>query len=268
MIKKVRLFFTGIFINIQFLTTIPIRKNFPLSEKELTYALQTFPVLGLVQGIIYAAVLYSVQSFFPFSDLFNALVLWLLLIVLTGGIHLDGWIDTSDAYFSYQEPEKRLEVMNDPRVGAFGVLSVVVFLFVRFIILYESIRIANDTIYLVIILIPFLGKMLTASLLQGLPLAKKDGMAHFLRQGRTKYYPLYQLLYLLLIGGGVYYFMSEVLLYYFIFIILTLLLGLWMGVGIKRNFNGISGDTLGASTEGMELILWMAGLLLHFFAME
>jgi len=265
MMKHIRLFFTGILINIQFLTSIPVKKNFSLDKKELTYALQTFPILGLIQGFIYAGIFFGLDHYFPFSDVLNALILWLMLIILTGGIHLDGWIDTSDAYFSYKDAKRRLEVMEDPRVGAFGVLSVVVFLIVRFIVLYEWIRVGDATIYVAIIVIPFLGKMLTASLLQGLPLAKEKGMASFLRQGKSSRYHFYHLLYLILVGAGIAYLVPKYLLVYCSFILVAIIVRLGMGSRIKRNFNGISGDTLGAGTEGMELILWMTGLALHFF---
>src|SRR5699024_2325245 len=122
MLNSFRLYMTGILINLQFYTSIPIRKDFPMDKRQLTYVLQTFPVLGLIQGAIYAGFLYLLQMYTPFSDLMLALFLWLLMIILSGGIHLDGWIDTSDAYFSFKDPEKRLEILQDPRVGAFGVL--------------------------------------------------------------------------------------------------------------------------------------------------
>lgn len=111
MLYKTRLFFTGILINLQFFTSIPIKSRFSLDQHQLKYMLRTFPVLGLLQGSIYAAFIYILQSFTPFTNLLMTLFLWLLLIILSGGIHLDGWIDASDAYFSYKEPEKRLEVM-------------------------------------------------------------------------------------------------------------------------------------------------------------
>ena len=51
----------------------------------------------------------------PFSPLAAAFFVWLALIVLTGGIHLDGWMDASDAFFSYRDKQKRLEIMKDPQ---------------------------------------------------------------------------------------------------------------------------------------------------------
>lgn len=267
MLYKIRLFFTGILINLQFFTSIPIKAQFSLDQNQLKYVLRTFPVLGLLQGSIYAAFLYILQSFTPFTDLMMALFLWLLLIILSGGIHLDGWIDTSDAYFSYKDPEQRLEIMKDPRAGAFGVLSVIVLLFTRFIVLYELIQAADSTILLLIILIPFLGKMLLGIFLQILPPARADGMASFFQSGKSSSLFGVYAVYLVIIGSFIAWFQIASLFAYMLFIAVTFIAGLLIARSIRKNFNGITGDTLGASSEGMELLLWLTLLLLHSFAM-
>ncbi|MDN6128094.1 MAG: adenosylcobinamide-GDP ribazoletransferase, partial [Tetragenococcus halophilus] len=196
MLDKLRLFFTGILVNLQFFTSIPIKKQFSLGQNQLSYALQTFPILGFLQGSVYAAFIYILQNFTPFTDLIITLFVWLLLIVLSGGIHLDGLIDTSDAYFSYKDPEKRLEIMKDPRTGAFGVISVIVFLFTRFVILYELVQGTYSSIFLFIILVPFFGKMLIGVFLQILPLARASGMASFFKKGKSKCVFLVYMIYL------------------------------------------------------------------------
>nr|WP_205626710.1 adenosylcobinamide-GDP ribazoletransferase [Tetragenococcus halophilus] len=188
MLDKLRLFFTGILVNLQFFTSIPIKKQFSLGQNQLSYALQTFPILGFLQGSVYAAFIYILQNFTPFTDLIITLFVWLLLIVLSGGIHLDGLIDTSDAYFSYKDPEKRLEIMKDPRTGAFGVISVIVFLFTRFVILYELVQVTYSSIFLFIILVPFFGKMLIGVFLQILPLLEQVVWQAFLKKAKVSVY--------------------------------------------------------------------------------
>ncbi|GGP15248.1 adenosylcobinamide-GDP ribazoletransferase [Oceanobacillus neutriphilus] len=267
MLYKIRLFFTGILVNLQFFTSIPIKSQFSLDQNQLKYVLRTFPVLGLLQGSIYAAFIYILHSFTPFTDLIMALFLWLLLIILSGGIHLDGWIDTSDAYFSYKDPEKRLEIMKDPRTGAFGVLSVIVLLFTRFIILYELIQIAHIAILLFIILIPFLGKMLLGVFLQTLPPARTEGMASFFQRGKSNSLFGVYAAYLVIIGSFITWLQIDLLFAFLLFIAVTLIAGLFIAGSITKNFNGITGDTLGASSEGMELLLWLTLLVLHYFAM-
>ena len=267
MTSRIHLFFTGILVHLQFFTSIPIRRELSLGKRQLKYVLQTFPILGLLQGGIYAGFLYTLQNFTPFSDLMITLFLWLLLIILSGGIHLDGWIDTSDAYFSYKDPEKRLEILKDPRVGAFGLLSVLVFLFVRFTVLYELIRIADSNLFWMIILIPFLGKAIMGIFLQTMPLARKEGMASFFQQGKSKSCWLIYSIYILLMGGTLLLFQSKLIVTYMILVVVMIISGILIAKSIKKNFTGITGDTLGASSEGMELLLWLTLWLLHSYAM-
>ena len=61
-----------------------------------------------------------------------AAVLVALPVAVTGGIHLDGLCDTSDALASWAPRERKLEIMHDPRAGAFGVIGVVVYLILQF----------------------------------------------------------------------------------------------------------------------------------------
>jgi len=115
----------GFLIAVQFLTAIPIHKHLPMDREDIERSIRAFPLLGFVQGCLYSSFLFCLVEWTPFSPLAAAFLLWLFTMVLTGGIHLDGWMDVTDAYFSYQQKEKRLEVMKDPRIGAFGVLSVI-----------------------------------------------------------------------------------------------------------------------------------------------
>src|SRR5699024_1671360 len=118
-------YINGIMIVMQFFSVIPIRKEIPMTERNLERAVRTFPLFGLLVGAMIAGIAYGMIDWTPFPSLITTLILWLFPILLTGGIHLDAWIDTSDAYFSYREKDKRLEIMNDPRTGAFGAISIV-----------------------------------------------------------------------------------------------------------------------------------------------
>ncbi|GGJ99516.1 adenosylcobinamide-GDP ribazoletransferase [Lentibacillus kapialis] len=267
MLTSLRGILFGMAINLQFFTSIPIKHELPMTRFYLSYALRTFPLLGLLQGVIYASILAALLCLTSFSTVSIALVLWLVLIVLSGGIHLDGFIDTSDAYFSYRDLGKRLEIMQDPRVGAFGVLAIVVFLGVRFVMLYEIITMANVWTYVLVILVPFFGKMLMGSYLQLLPTARDTGMAHFFKQGANQSFRVVYGAYVIIIGIVIGLLKMELLSSYIILVSCTLITGYIIAGKIKKHFGGISGDTLGASSEGMELVLWIVMWLLHFFVM-
>src|SRR5690625_1155213 len=142
-------------LNLQFLSIIPFPMEIPIEKKNVERAVQTFPILGLIQGAIYAGSFYFLIEWTPFSFLATAFIIWLLFIILTGGLHLYGWMDSSDAYFSYRKKEERLRIMEDSNIGAFGVLSVIVLLAARFLFIYEVILMANSLTFFLLFFIPF-----------------------------------------------------------------------------------------------------------------
>ncbi len=259
-------FLKGFLITIQFFTAIPIRREFPMDKDHLKKAVQAFPLLGLIQGLIYTAVFYLCLEFTPFSHLASAFLLWLVTILLTGGIHLDGWMDASDAYFSYQDQGKRLEIMKDPRTGAFGVLSILVLLSCRFLFIYESTANVENLLFIMIATIPFLSKSVMGVLLLTVKLAKNEGLgALFQRAATVKAlwpYPIYLVVFLFIV--------SLVIKNFYLIGLLILVAAscsiLFRSKAVKW-FGGITGDVLGAAVEGTELILWMTVWLLHYFVM-
>jgi len=267
MMARIHAFIIGILINIQFFTTIPLKKQFQMDRIHMKYTLRTFPILGLLQGGVYAGTVFLLSSYTPLSHLMITLCLWLVLLIISGGIHLDGLIDTSDAYFSYQNSDERLKIMQDPRVGAFGVLAIIVFLITRFLILYELVTMLHEASYLFIVLIPFFGKMYMEMCLQHLPPAREGGIAVFFQQGTSNNFRFVHGIYIVLIGLIIAIFNTEFLSVYFILILVMILTGYLFTGKIMKNFRGITGDLLGASTEGMELLLWIVVLLLHYYAM-
>ena len=264
---KMMKFWKGFLIDIQFFTAIPIKLELPMDQEHLKKAVQAFPLVGLLQGIIYSAIFYFCSEFTPFSHLASAFLLWLATIFLTGGIHLDGWMDASDAFFSYQDQEKRLEIMKDPRTGAFGVLSILVLLSCRFLFIYESTVNVENTFYIIIAMIPFLSKSVMGVLLLTVRAAKNEGLGALFQKAAKPQslwpYPFYLVCLLILVS----FFSKE------FFIIGILILAAACCTFLFRRkamkwFGGITGDVLGAAVEGIELLLWMTVWLLHYFVME
>lgn len=260
-------FFKGFLLNLQFFTALPINIPLPMDKKHLNNSIKSFPLVGLLQGILYSVVLYLLINWTPFSILAIAFVIWLLAILITGGLHLDGWMDASDAYFSYQSKDRRLEIMKDSRIGAFGVLSVIVLLSARFLFIYEIITYMKGETYLLIAFLPFLSKGIMGMVLVTVPTAKEDGLAHLFQEAGNRrslvVYPIYLI------------FVVSVMLYQWMegFIpamtLLIIAIGCYFLIRVKavKWFGGITGDVLGASVEGTEIGLWMTLWLLHYFAM-
>jgi adenosylcobinamide-GDP ribazoletransferase len=254
-------------MTIQFFTSIPIPYVVPMDRVHIERAIRMFPVLGLLLGFIYSFLLYVLMGWTPFSTLAISFIMWLVPILLTGGIHLDGWMDSSDAYFSYRDQKKRLEIMKDPRVGAFGVLSVIVLLSARMLFIYEVVSDSVHTIYLYIILIPFLSRSVMGVLLVKVRQAKEDGLGSLFQNAVSRttlwVYPVYVLIVL-----GVFLFLwPEAFLSIVWLVLAAILLIIFFSKKIIQWFDGMTGDVLGASVEGVETLLWMILWLWHYFAM-
>jgi adenosylcobinamide-GDP ribazoletransferase len=237
-----------------------------MDQNHLKRAVQAFPLLGLIQGVCYSCLLYVVSNWTPFSHLAAAFFLWLATILLTGGIHLDGWMDASDAYFSYQDKEKRLEIMKDPRTGAFGVISIIVLLSCRLFFIDELITNIHLETYILITALPFFSKSVMGTMLLTVKTAKNEGLGYLFQTAATAktlwIYPFYLIVFLcaaIYLGNG------------FISIGCLTLAAMICYLLCRRNaskwFGGITGDVLGATVEGTECILWMTVWLLHYFVM-
>lgn len=260
-------FVTGLLIAIQFFTAIPIRKNFPMDNKHLEKTIQSFPLVGLMQGLIYSGLLYGLLEWTSFSPLAIAFMIWLATIIVTGGLHIDGWMDMSDAYFSYRDKKRRLEIMQDSRVGAFGVISLLVLLSSRFLFIYEVTVFQSSLSYFLIMIIPFLSKILMGMILLHVPAAKKDGMASYFKQAAGKHTLMIYPGYIVLLLGILILSDQHLLLPYLLMVLIIIGYYFFIKKKAVHHFGGITGDIVGASVEGCENILWMTLWLLHYFVM-
>lgn len=118
-----------------FLTILPFGRGLPSGERELARSMAFFPVVGLAIGLL-LAVGYDLFSYV----LPRPLALWLmigLLVFLTRGLHLDGLADTMDGLGSGGSRERVLDVMRDSRIGAFGVISLILLIGGRYFALHH-----------------------------------------------------------------------------------------------------------------------------------
>jgi adenosylcobinamide-GDP ribazoletransferase len=95
-----------------------------LTENDFRYTLCFFPIVGAVAALLEWCV-WKICDFALLNSIFRICVMCAVPIFVTGGIHMDGFCDTSDALSSYQPTEKKLEILKDPHIGAFGVIRLI-----------------------------------------------------------------------------------------------------------------------------------------------
>ena len=96
------------------------------TEDNMKYMLCFFPFIGAAIGILMIGARYLL-NYLGFADAFISMILVLIPVIVTGGIHIDGLLDTSDALSSWREREKRLEILKDSHAGAFAVITACVY---------------------------------------------------------------------------------------------------------------------------------------------
>ena len=122
--------FSGLLVAFGLYSALPL-PQVEWKKHTMRYALGFLPLIGvLVGGCEYGWLLLA--RYWQLSAMLYAAVAVLLPVALTGGIHLDGFVDTCDALCSYGDREKRLAILKDPHVGAFGILWIIVLLLVQF----------------------------------------------------------------------------------------------------------------------------------------
>ena len=112
------------------LTTLPVRAHDDWQPGDSGRAAGWYPLVGLIIGLLVAAV-WTVSSW-VFPPLVCAGLTLAAWILLTGGLHLDGLADCCDGLFHASNPERRLQIMKDPHLGAFGAMGLVLTLLLKF----------------------------------------------------------------------------------------------------------------------------------------
>jgi adenosylcobinamide-GDP ribazoletransferase len=106
-----------------FLTVLRLREPDHGSFAGLGQSAWAFPVVGAIIGLILVIAQYAIQPLFP--PLLKGAVIVTLWIFLTGGLHIDGWVDSWDSLAASAPPQDRLIIMKDSRIGTFGAIALV-----------------------------------------------------------------------------------------------------------------------------------------------
>jgi adenosylcobinamide-GDP ribazoletransferase len=111
------------------MTTLPVRLPNDWSTGDSGRASVWYPLVGLVIGTLTWLTWQGTMLVLP--PLVAGTIALTVWILLTGGLHLDGLADCCDGLFVSAKPERRLGIMKDPHVGAFGVIGLILVLLLK-----------------------------------------------------------------------------------------------------------------------------------------
>lgn len=250
---------SGLIITISFFTIIPM----PIVEwknSRIKYMPIFYPIVGLVIGMIIAIIEQYIRFNYGHLSLFTlSIVIVVLPILLTGGLHIDALMDTTDAHLSRKPREQKLKIMKDPTVGAFAVTWFVIFFIIKLAIVHELL-LQRVWLFYPLVFIPMISRFIIGSMLINSKFASKEGLAKMYDGLASNTLRLVQLVLMFLffafvciidfdftyVLGGVFIFY---LYYKYIF--------------CYRQFGGITGDLVGAFLELSELLMLFIILLLN-----
>jgi len=177
-------------VSFSLFSRIPMPR-FVWKEEDMSYAFVFFPLVGaLIGGLILLLNLPERMS--DISLAVRVLLTLAVPILITGGIHIDGYMDTEDALRSYASPERRQEILKDPHIGAFAVIGLV-----RILLIYAASVILilkgadTEPRMLMIFALTFAAVRCVSGLTAFLyPKAKKEGMLYEETKGGGKIVPV------------------------------------------------------------------------------
>ena len=237
-----------------FLTIFPVSHNIDRGPQNVSNSRAFYPAVGLLMGLILVGVEESSSRLF--SEPLTAAFLVAVMVIVTRGLHLDGLMDVFDGVFGGFTPERRLEIMRDPRVGAFGVVGGVTVLLLKYGALVSLLTLPAPGKEWALLLFPTLSRWTMVVLLGAFPYVRTQGLGSPFHSTGIK---------IATTVAGISAFAASILLGGFsglgLFLGATIMAWL-MGWAIAKSLGGLTGDTYGATNEITETTVIIAATAL------
>jgi len=241
--------FASFSLALQFLTRLPLNLDITISEHRIGQSVLFYPLVGLLIGGTLLLVCYLLAGQ-PVA--LSAAIILTVWVLLTGGLHLDGLADCSDAWAGgLVSKERSLAIMKDPAAGPIAVIILILILLLKWTALQSLLLQKNELLPL--LLAPFLGRLSILLLMLSTPYIRINGlgstMQQYLPTRTAKLIVCCSLLLILLINP--YTLLSSLI-----------LIALIRHLAIQR-LQGVTGDVYGASVEMVEAMVLISLALNH-----
>lgn len=256
---------------LQFLTRLPIPLQVPFERPVLARSVIYYPIAGLLIGLVVSGGAWLLPMLLPpWPAAVLLLVLW---TALSGGLHMDGWMDTADAVLSYRSRERMLEIMKDSRVGAMGVLAAVLLLLFKASLIAELLAATGNSAlglngwFAVWVFAAVWSRTWMVAAMTIWPPARKDeGLASLFNGIKfanvAAACALATAISLMTLNVNGVMFLNSLAAIAAV-IAISAVVGGWMAWSLNRKLGGLTGDTYGAINEAVEtavlaaVVCWM-----------
>lgn len=224
------------------------------NKKNMQWIFSCFPLVGVVIGLVLFFWI-KIAVFLSVTHLVVGTFAAFLPIVLTGGIHLDGLCDTCDALGSHQSRERKLEILKDSYIGAFGVIACIMYL-IMLCVCWCSVNLSEENT-IILCSIPLMSRCWVALAAVTRKNARKSGLlASFTSVSAGKICIVIDLLWCVIIS----------LLFLFWGLVGQVMFGtvclisIWFYRMSEVEFGGITGDLAGWYLQMLELGMIMSAV--------
>lgn len=159
------------FIAFSLYAQIPL-PQYEWKEEDMKYVFCFFPWVGALIGVCLSLWLYLCDRL-QLGGLCRTMIGAAIPLLITGGFHVDGFMDTMDAMHSYQPKERKLEILKDSHIGAFAVIMLSVY---GMLFLGALSELENRELQKIVCSGFFLSRCLCGISAVSFPMAKRDGM--------------------------------------------------------------------------------------------
>ncbi len=168
-------------VALSFLTVVPATWNRSPAPREVSGSRAYYPAVGRLLGLLLLGLERGAREVFPVY--LTAAVLLVALVVATRGLHLDGLMDTCDGLFGGFNRERRLEIMRDSQVGAFGIAGAACLLLLKYGALVSLLALPDPGRQASLLLFPMLSRWSMVLVLGAFPYVRGQGLGSPFHQG-------------------------------------------------------------------------------------
>ncbi len=213
--------------------------NVKWDEKSMKYMFCFFPFIGLLTGGI-NILWYMLSVKLGLNSIVFGVVAALISVAVTGGIHIDGFMDTCDALSSHKDREKILEILDDSHVGAFSVINTIVY----FLLYFGSMTCVKNIWQMQIIMMSqFVARAVAVCIIISSDTSKNTGLLYTFKTNTNKVITgLFSAFYIILSVGIM---ESFNILIGVLTVIAVFCTSVYFIIFVVKKFGGVSGDLIG-----------------------
>ena len=240
------------FIALQFLTRLPVRISSVPDEKSIANSLNYYPLVGFIIGSLLAAFSMLLNDA---PGLFSAALLLLFWVFISGGLHLDGFADSMDAWVGgLGDREKTLAIMKDPCCGPAGVVGLILLLLIKFVAIHAALESEN---IMILVLAPLLARTVLLLLFLTTPYVRSNGLG----SAMANYLPRKLILFVFTVTLITVIFLAGINALWLIAAMLVVFIS--SRVLMMQRIGGMTGDVAGALLEVTEAGILVTAVLTY-----